>query len=53
MLIDSLNQEARISLRIKDISATENDEIMFDLAQPKIASIFDTDKYDVMVNRNN
>jgi len=48
MLIDSLNQEARISLRIKDISATEMDEIMFDL-QPKIASIFDTDKYDVII----
>ena len=48
MLIDSLNQEARISLRIKDISATKMDEIMLDL-KPKIASIFDLDKYDVII----
>ncbi len=48
MLIDSLNQEARISLRIKDISATKMDEIMLDL-KPKIASIFDFDKYDVII----
>ncbi len=48
MLIDTLNQEARISLRIKDISATKMDEIMLDL-KPKIASIFDLDKYDVII----
>jgi len=48
MLIDSLNQEARISLRIKDISANKMDEIMLDL-KPKIAAIFDSDKYDVII----
>ena len=48
MLVDSLNQEARISLRIKDLSATEMDDIMIDLA-PKISSIFDPEKYDVII----
>ena len=48
MLIDSLNQEARISLRINDLSATEMDSIMADL-EPKIASIFDPDKYNVII----
>ena len=48
MLIDSLNQEARISLRIKDISATKMDEIMIDLA-PKISSIFDLEKYEIII----
>jgi hypothetical protein len=48
MLIDSLNQEARISLRIKDLSATEMDDIMSDL-EPKIASIFNADKYNVII----
>ena len=48
MLIDSLNQEARISLRIKDISATKMDEIMLDLA-PKISSIFDLEKYEIII----
>ena len=48
MLIDSLNQEARISLRIKDISANKMDEIMLDL-KPKIAAIFDSDKYEVII----
>ena len=48
MLIDSLNQEARISLRIKDLSASEMDEIMSDL-EPKISTIFDPDKYDVII----
>jgi predicted RND superfamily exporter protein len=48
MLIDSLNQEARISLRIKDLSASEMDEIMLDL-EPKISTIFDPDKYDVII----
>ena len=48
MLIDSLNQEARMSLRIKDLSATEMDDIMNDL-EPKIASIFAPDKYNVII----
>ena len=48
MLIDSLNQEARISLRIKDLSASEMDEIMSDL-KPKISTIFDADKYNVVI----
>ena len=48
MLVDSLNQEARISLRIKDVSATQMDEIMADL-EPKISSIFDPEKYDVII----
>jgi len=48
MLVDSLNQEARISLRIKDLSATEMDKIMTDL-EPKISSIFDPEKYDVII----
>jgi hypothetical protein len=48
MLIDSLNQEARMSLRIKDLSATEMDDIMNDL-EPKIAFIFDPDKYNVII----
>ena len=48
MLIDSLNQEARISLRIKDLSASEMDEIMLDL-EPKISTIFDPDKYNVII----
>ena len=48
MLVDSLNQEARISLRIKDLSATEMDDIMIDLT-PKISSIFDPEKYDVII----
>ncbi|MDC1063108.1 MMPL family transporter [Flavobacteriales bacterium] len=48
MLIDSLNQEARVSLRIKDLSASEMDEIMSDL-EPKISTIFDPDKYDVII----
>jgi predicted RND superfamily exporter protein len=48
MLVDSLNQEARISLRIKDLSATQMDEIMADL-EPKISSIFDPEKYDVII----
>jgi predicted RND superfamily exporter protein len=48
MLIDSLNQEARISLRIKDLSASEMDEIMSDL-EPKISTIFDPDKYNIVI----
>ena len=48
MLVDSLNQEARISLRIKDLSATQMDDIMADL-EPKISSIFDPEKYDVII----
>ena len=48
MLIDSLNQEARISLRIKDLSASEMDEIMLDL-EPKISTIFAPDKYDITI----
>ncbi|MDG2138958.1 MAG: MMPL family transporter [Flavobacteriales bacterium] len=48
MLIDSLNQEARMSLRIRDLSATEMDDIMSDL-EPKISSIFDPDKYNVII----
>ena len=48
MLIDSLNQEARISLRIKDLSASEMDDIMLDL-EPKISTIFDPDKYNVII----
>ena len=48
LLIDSLNKEARISLRIKDLSASEMDEIMSDL-EPKISTIFDADKYNVII----
>ena len=46
--VDSLNQEARISLRIADISTTKMDSIMSDL-EPKIASLFDAEKYDVII----
>ena len=48
ILVDSLNQEARISLRIADVSTTKMDSIMSDL-KPKIAEIFDSEKYDVII----
>ena len=46
--MDSLKQEARISLRMADISTAKMDSIFEDL-RPKIAAIFDSDKYDITV----
>ena len=46
--LDSLNQEARISLRIADVSTTKMDSIMSDL-EPKISSLFDSKKYNVII----
>ncbi len=48
LLIDSLKQEARISLRMADISTSKMDSIFEDL-RPKIAAIFDSDRYDITV----
>jgi len=48
LLMDSLKQEARINLRMADISTSKMDSIFEDLA-PKIAAIFDSEKYDVTV----
>ena len=48
LLMDSLKQEARISLRIADISTSKMDSI-FKHLNPQIDKIFDNDKYDVIV----
>ena len=48
LLIDSLKQEARISLRMADISTSKMDSIFEDL-WPKMTAIFDTNKYDITV----
>ena len=48
LLIDSLNQEARISLRVADISTSKMDSV-FDALIPKVNNIFDSDKYDVTI----
>ena len=47
-LMDSLKQEARISLRIADISTSKMDSI-FDSLLPEINEIFDPEKYDVTI----
>ena len=48
LLMDSLKQEARISLRMADISTSKMDSIFDDL-EPKINKIFDINKYDVKI----
>ena len=48
LMIDSLNQEARISLRVADISTSKMDSV-FDALIPKVNNIFDSDKYDVTI----
>ena len=48
LLMDSLKQEARISLRMADISTSKMDSIFEDLL-PRINAIFNPEKYDVTV----
>ena len=48
LMMDSLKQEARISLRVADISTSKMDSV-FDILLPKINNIFDADKYDVTI----
>ena len=48
LMMDSLKQEARISLRVADISTTKMDSV-FDALLPKVNKIFDSDKYDVTI----
>ena len=48
LLMDSLKQEARISLRMSDISTSKMDSI-FEHLLPQINEIFDNEKYDVTV----
>lgn len=48
LLMDSLRSEARISLRMADISTLKMDSILGDL-QPKINTIFNPEKYDVTI----
>ena len=48
LFMDSLKQEARISLRVADISTFKMDSI-FDSLLPKINEIFDPEKYDVTI----
>ncbi|CAI8378357.1 MAG: Uncharacterised protein [Cryomorphaceae bacterium] len=48
LMIDSLKQEARISLRVADISTSKMDSV-FDALIPKVNKIFDSDKYDVTI----
>ena len=48
LLMDSLKQEARISLRVADISTSKMDSI-FDSLLPKINEIFDPEKYDLII----
>ncbi len=45
---DSLNQVARISMRMSDISTPKLDSIM-EILQPKIDKIFDSEKYKVTI----
>ena len=48
LMMDSLKQEARISLRVADISTTKMDSV-FDALLPKVNKIFDPNKYDVTI----
>lgn len=48
LMMDSLKQEARISLRVADISTIKMDSV-FDALLPKLNKIFDSDKYDVTI----
>ena len=48
LMMDSLKQEARISLRVADISTAKMDSI-FEALLPKINEIFDADKYEVTI----
>jgi len=48
LMMDSLKQEARISLRVADISTAKMDSV-FDALLPKIYKIFDAEKYEVIV----
>ena len=48
LMIDSLKQEARISLRVADISTTKMDSV-FEALLPKVNKIFDVNKYDVTI----
>ena len=48
LLIDSLRQEARISLRIADISTSKMDSIFNNLL-PEINKIFNPEKYDITI----
>ncbi len=48
LLVDSLKQEARISLRMADISTSKMDSIFDDL-KPKIDAIFSPKNYDITV----
>ena len=48
LLMDSLKQEARISLRVADVSTSKMDSIFYSL-YPKINEIFDSEKYDVNI----
>ncbi|MBT3612234.1 MAG: MMPL family transporter [Flavobacteriales bacterium] len=48
LMMDSLKQEARISLRVADISTTKMDSV-FDALLPKMNKIFDADKYDITI----
>ena len=48
LMMDSLKQEARISLRVADISTSKMDSV-FDALLPKVNNIFDNDKYDITI----
>ncbi|MFQ3332323.1 MAG: putative RND superfamily exporter protein [Thalassomonas sp.] len=48
LMMDSLKQEARISLRVADISSAKMDSV-FEALLPKINEIFDADKYEVTI----
>jgi len=48
LMMDSLKQEARISLRVADITTSKMDSV-FDALWPKVNKIFDADKYDVTI----
>jgi predicted RND superfamily exporter protein len=48
LLMDSLKQEARISLRMADISTSNMDSIFEDLS-PRISAIFNSEQYDVTI----
>ena len=48
LLMDSLKQEARISLRMADISTSKMDSIFNDLI-PRIKSIFNSEKYNIRI----
>ena len=47
-MMDSLKQEACISLRVADIPTTKMDSV-FDALLPKVNKIFDANKYDVTI----